>query len=62
MQTFTLESFAAETMRIVGLMESVQHAALERAAQLIEFEAKRVIGTHDYNWPPLTDATIGCEA
>lgn len=31
---------------------------LEKAAQMIEDEAKRVIGTYDYGWPPLQPATV----
>jgi hypothetical protein len=33
-------------------------AALEKAAQIIEDEAKRVIGTYEYGWPPLQPATV----
>jgi hypothetical protein len=32
-------------------------AALEKAAQIIEAEAKRVIGTYDYGWPQLAAST-----
>jgi|SRR5215472_9168594 len=31
---------------------------LEKAAQIIEDEAKRVIGTYEYDWPPLQPETI----
>jgi hypothetical protein len=32
--------------------------ALEKAAQIIEDEAKRVIGTYEYGWPPLAPGTL----
>ena len=32
--------------------------ALEKAAQIIEDEAKRVIGTYEYNWPQLAESTL----
>jgi HK97 gp10 family phage protein len=38
--------------------EAAEKAALEAAAVVLESEAKRVIGTHDYNWPPLADSTV----
>lgn len=31
---------------------------LEEAARVVETEAKRVIGTYDYNWPPLAELTL----
>jgi hypothetical protein len=36
---------------------AVNHSALEEAAQTIETEAKRVIGTYDYNWQQLAAYT-----
>lgn len=38
-------------------MRAVSHAALEQGAQIIETEAKRVIGTYDYHWPQLAQST-----
>src|SRR5580700_12227932 len=58
MKTLNLEEFAALMMKIGVEMPAAQHAALERAAQLVEFEAKRVIGTYEYGWPLLADSTV----
>ncbi len=60
MKEFTLEGFAA-FIAGAGMAEGIakaQRHALEKAAQVIETEAKRVIGTYDYGWPPLKPATI----
>jgi hypothetical protein len=35
---------------------------LEEAARIIEDEAKRVIGTYEYGWPPLQPATVARKA
>jgi len=35
-----------------------EHAGLKKGAQIIEEEAKRVLGTYDYGWPPLAASTI----
>ncbi len=37
--------------------EHARHAGVARAAKLIEDKAKAVIGTYDYGWPELDDAT-----
>jgi hypothetical protein len=39
-------------------VEASKKAALTRAAKVIQKEAKRVIGTFDYGWPPLADSTV----
>lgn len=39
-------------------MKLEQHHALEKGGKIIEEEAKRVIGTYDYNWPPLAESTV----
>jgi phage gpG-like protein len=62
MPTFTLESFAALMMRVALEMPAAQHTAMEQAAVVVETEAKRVIGTYDYGWPPLAEATIARKA
>lgn len=36
---------------------AVNASALEQAAQIIEKESKRVIGTYDYGWPQLAAST-----
>jgi hypothetical protein len=33
-------------------------AALRKSAKLIQTEARRVLGTYDYDWPRLADSTI----
>lgn len=35
-----------------------QRASLKKAAEIVQKEAKRVIGTYDYGWPPLKEETI----
>lgn len=42
----------------IARMDHVQAAQMEKAALIIEKEAKRVLGTHDYGWPPLAAATL----
>lgn len=37
--------------------EHARHEGVERAAKLIEAKAKAVLGTYDYDWPELADAT-----
>jgi len=34
-----------------------EHEMLEKAAEIVENEAKRVIGTYDYGWPQLSEST-----
>ena len=38
------------------------HDALDGACKIVETEAKRVIGTYDYGWPPLKPETIARKA
>jgi hypothetical protein len=44
-----------------GAHDAAVHA-LEKAAQIIEDEAKRVIGTYEYGWEPLKPETIARKA
>lgn len=46
----------------IAVMEAMEHAALEKAAVVVETEAKRVIGTYDYGWPPLAPSTLARKA
>lgn len=39
-------------------MERTSKAAVTKSARMIRDEAKRVLGTYDYGWPSLADATI----
>lgn len=57
MKEFSLTGFAAF---LGGLAEAkaLNHHALESAAEIVETEAKRVIGTYDYGWPPLAESTL----
>jgi HK97 gp10 family phage protein len=58
MRTFTLTGFAG----FLGVLEhevaQANRHALEKAARIVEEEAKRVIGTYDYGWPPLAPSTL----
>jgi len=62
MAEFSLTSFAAFLAGSVAAMEHSKHEALDRAAKVVQDEAKRVLGTHDYNWPPLKSETIAHKA
>lgn len=39
-------------------MERATKAAVTKAARLVRDEARRVLGTYDYGWPHLAEATI----
>lgn len=54
----SLAEFAAFAGGLVAEVEHVKHDALEEGAVIIETEAKRVIGTYDYNWAPLAPSTL----
>lgn len=53
----TIPQFARMMVNVVSHLPMAQHHALEVAAQMVEKEAKRVIGTYDYGWPELADST-----
>lgn len=53
----TLAGMAAIFGRMAVNMQETQEG-LEKAAQLIEKEAKRVIGTYEYGWPQLAPSTL----
>jgi len=58
---FNLASFAAFCSVGGELMHDIEiakKAAIHTMAQLIAAEAKRVLGTHDYNWTPLAASTL----
>jgi hypothetical protein len=57
MKEFTLEGFIKHLGELAVAMPAAEHVALEHAAVVIEKEAKRVIGTYDYDWPPLAEST-----
>lgn len=55
--TFSLAGFAAHVGGMIVEVEVAKREALEEAAKIIEEEAKRVLGTYDYNWPQLAQST-----
>ena len=57
MKEFSLTGFAAFLGELAVVAEA-EHHALEHAAVIVEAEAKRVIGTYDYGWSPLAEATL----
>ena len=58
MRELSLAGFVAFLPSLALEVEHANHSALEKAAQIVEEEAKRVIGTYDYNWPPLAESTL----
>jgi phage gpG-like protein len=62
MKTFTLTGFAAFIATLPLEIKHADHVALEKAARIVEEEAKRVIGTYDYGWPPLAPSTLAHKA
>jgi hypothetical protein len=62
MQVFTLEGFAAHLAEMAILMPTAEHIALERAAIIIETEAKSYIGFEHGWWPPLAESTLANKA
>jgi phage gpG-like protein len=58
MPTVTLLEMVKVLGEIVIELPHVEHHAMEQAAVVVETEAKRVIGTYDYGWPPLAESTI----
>lgn len=58
MSTHSLLGFSSLVTGLVAEMEHAIHHALEEAGEMVEKEAKRVIGTYDYNWVPLAPSTL----
>jgi len=56
--TYTILGFTTLLTTIQSRMTKANESALEKAAQIIEAEAKRVIGTYDYGWTPLAASTL----
>lgn len=56
-ETLSIPEFLITIVRVKGTLAEMHHSALECAGQIVETEAKRVIGTYDYNWVELADAT-----
>jgi phage gpG-like protein len=57
-QSFTLLGFVAHLGAIERDMHELGPAIVAKACQMVCDEAKRVLGTHDYNWPQLQPETI----
>jgi phage gpG-like protein len=55
MREFTVNGFAA-FLSTLSFIEA-QRIAMEKSAQIVEEEAKRVIGTYEYGWAPLAEST-----
>jgi hypothetical protein len=62
MAVHTIPSFVAHLTGMMMHMPMAQHSALETAALIVKAEMKRVLGTHDYHWPPLAPSTIARKA
>jgi hypothetical protein len=58
MSVFSLAGFAAHLLTMEADVELGKQMAVERACRMVEKEAKRVLGTYDYGWEPLKQATI----
>lgn len=58
MTDFSILSFVAHLGRIVAAEKAFEVHALDKAARIVKREAKRVIGTYDYGWPPLAASTL----
>jgi phage gpG-like protein len=53
MEEFSILGFVAFFGALTAEMDHANHTALERAAVIVETEAKSVIGTYRYGWPSL---------
>lgn len=53
----SLSEFANHLVKGVVAVEVWKHHALEQACKIVEKEAKHVIGTYEYGWPQLAEAT-----
>jgi hypothetical protein len=58
-QTLTIPQFLGVLTQLTHGLPRASHNMLEVAGQMVEAEAKRLLGTYDYNprWPELADAT-----
>ena len=57
MRAYTLPGFSRFLAEMAIAMPLADHLALDRAARIVQTEAKRVIGTYDYKWPHLAPST-----
>lgn len=56
MKEFSLIGFATLLTELASA-KYAEHHALELASQIVEKEAKHVLGTYDYGWPQLAETT-----
>lgn len=54
---FSIGEFAALLGSVNPMMGMAQHEMVKRQCEVVEAEAKRVIGTYDYGWPQLAEST-----
>jgi HK97 gp10 family phage protein len=57
MKALTLMEFAELLGGLKLEVDHINHTALERAAKIVEKEAKDVLGTYRYGWPQLAPST-----
>lgn len=57
MGELSLLGFAEMLTGIVVEYDAIQYEQMERATKVVQEEAKRVLGTYDYSWPQLAQAT-----
>jgi hypothetical protein len=59
MRTFSsLGAFAVFCGSLVLEADVHKRKLLDEAAKIVQDEAKRVLGTYDYGWPPLAPSTV----
>jgi hypothetical protein len=56
-QTFTPLGFVAHLHRLEREAHELGPAIVAKACEMVCDEAKRVLGTHDYDWPQLKPET-----
>lgn len=57
MMEFDILGFVKHVAALTATVPIAEHVALEHAAEIVEREAKRVLGTYDYHWPQLAEST-----
>jgi phage gpG-like protein len=58
MKTLSLFQAAAMFTEIAVTMDHIEHHCLDEGSKILQDEAKRVLGTYDYDWPRLKPKTI----
>jgi hypothetical protein len=57
MRELSIAEFVGFLSGAVVEIDKAEREALEKACVVVEDEAKRVLGTYDYGWPELAEAT-----